>query len=208
MLDRSRPALRRLPRPLLAALAASALALGPLACGGSNSGPPATATAPVSATAPRPHRDYSTHNNDRDNDGDNNNDDAGVLDYGHAADAADAHSSATLVKAYFAAAAAEDGTAGCALLAPFIAQAMPEQEGRTRELRGNTCAVVLTKLFRVLHREFALKEGSLRVMSVRVQGDKALTIVDFPAIPEVRELNERRSGSGWRLLELRDGNLE
>jgi hypothetical protein len=152
--------------------------------------------------------DFSTHKNDRDNDGDQNDDDGKVLGYGHAADAADRRTSIGLVTRYFAAAAAEDGAKACASLVPFIAESVPEDDGHQPGLRGKTCAVVMSKLFKVHHQLLTMKSATLRVIGVRVEGDKALAILEFPTIPEVRQITERRVGSAWRLLDLFDGILE
>jgi hypothetical protein len=151
---------------------------------------------------------FSTRNNDRDNDGDHNDDDEGVLKYGHAADASDWRASVALLDRYYAAAVDDDGARACAQLVPFIAEAVPEDEGSTPGLRGSSCATVMTKLFRRLRRQVAIKHRSMKVIAVRVQGDRALAVIDFSAIPEVREFKERRIGVGWRLLALLDGNLE
>jgi hypothetical protein len=163
---------------------------------GSQHGPPMLTT------------NYSTRNNDRDNDGDHNDDDEGVLKYGHPASPADERSSIALVKRYFAAADAENGARGCSMLVPFIAESLPEEEAHTPVFKGSTCAAVLTKLFRYKHRLIAKKQRSLRVIGVRVEGNSALAVVYFSAIPEVREMHERRIGGTWRFLEALDGNLE
>jgi hypothetical protein len=52
------------------------------------------------------------------------------------------------------------------------------------------------------------KDATLKVIAVRVEGSKALVVLDFPTIPEVRQIDERRVGHSWRLLDLFDGILE
>lgn len=172
-----------------------------------------TAGACGSARDPAPHKpviqlNYSTHNNDRDNDGDHNDDDGKVLYFGHPAAPADRRDSVALVTGYFSAAAAEDGARACTMLVPFIAESVPEDYGHTPGLEGHTCAAVLTKLFRVHHPELVMKQATLRIMTVRVEGDRALVVFDFPKIPEVRQITERRVNGRWRLLDLLDGILE
>jgi len=201
-------------RPLvvsaLAALLGLGLGLGISACGGSGGGMASEDHISVAA------RDGATtavskslnHNNDRDNDGDHNNDDASVLDYGHPADAADQRASVALVMGYFAAAAAGDGARACSLLIPFIAESVPENAGHTPSLRGKTCATVMSKLFGQRHAMFAEKNASLKVLDVRIEGDKALAVLNFTAIPEVRQMIERRIGGTWKILDLVDDNLE
>jgi ketosteroid isomerase-like protein len=194
---------------LLGLLTAAALGLGVAACGGASTN--ATSRGPTRATAigaSAPATSNPSAVNDRDNDGDHNDDDEGVLNYGHAADAADRGASESLVRRYFAAAAAADGGRACSLLAPFVEQSVVEDEGRSPALRGNSCAAVMTKLFRRQRRLLAEKNATLRVIGVRVEEDKALAILEFPAIPEVRQLAERRVEGTWRVLDLLDGILE
>lgn len=188
-------------RQLLGALALMTLALA--GCGGS-SGHVAPGLGSASATQPN----FSTQHNDRDNDGDHNDDDGKVLFYGHAADAGDRNASSTLVKRYFAAAAAENGAQACALLVRFVAESVPEEDGHSPQLHGKTCAVVMSKLFKLHHKPLAAKNASLRVLAVRVEGQKALVVLGFPNIPEVRQITARRVAGTWRLLDLLDGILE
>lgn len=149
-----------------------------------------------------------THNNDRDNDRDHNHDDARALNYGHAADAAGRRVLATLVARYFAAAAAGDGGSACRLLVPLQAESVVEEDGRSPSLRGRTCAVVMSKLFKLHHRELAEKSAALRVIETRVKDDRGLAILYFSEIPEVREIGLRRVGGKWKVLDLLDGILE
>jgi hypothetical protein len=193
---------------LLYLLAALAVGLGVAACGnsGKSAVPPANAATHGATTNAAPN--FSTHDNDRDNDGDHNDDDEKVLYFGHAANAADRRDSVALVTRYFAVAAAENGAAGCRMLVPFVAEGLPEQDGQSPHLRGSTCAVVLSKLFKLHHSLLAKKQATLHVIAVRVEGGRALTILDFPTIPEVRQMIERRVGGTWKMLELLDGILE
>jgi hypothetical protein len=190
-------------RQLVGLLALVTLGLALAACG-SSSGHVPPGLAGSSATEPN----FSTHHNDRDNDGDHNDDDGKVLFYGHAADASDQRASSTLVRSYFAAAAAENGAQACALLAPFVAESVPEEDGHSPQLRGKTCTVVMSKLFKLHHKPLAAKSASLQVIAVRVEDQKALVVLDFPNVPEVRQIAERRIAGTWRLLDLLDGILE
>jgi hypothetical protein len=180
-------------------------------CGGSGAGTAsggATGAATTAGASTTIESNFSTHNNDRDNDGDHNNDDGWILHYGHTANPSDRRTSVALLKRYFAAAAAKDGATGCSSLVPFIAASVVENDGHSAGLIGKTCAVVMTKLFKMHHKLLAEKNATLRVMDVRVLGDKALAILDFPAIPEMRQIAERRVGNTWKLLDLLDGILE
>jgi hypothetical protein len=203
-----KPAIPTAPttRMLLAGLAAAAQMLAIGACGTNRTTTATSAAAgirPTDTTYPTP-----AGASDRDNDGDNNDDDEKVLYFGHSADAADRRALTALVERYYADAAAEDGAAACRLLVPFIAEATAERYGRSSQLRGSTCPVVLSELFRLHHRLLVGKQATMRVLGVRVEGDRALVILDLPTIREVRQIDERRIGGNWRLLELLDGNIE
>jgi hypothetical protein len=151
---------------------------------------------------------FSTHKNDRDNDGDHNNDDDKVLYYGRAANPSERATAVALITNYFSAAAAEDGAADCPRLTPLIKETVVEQDGHSAELAGSTCGAVLTKLFAQKHKLLLEKHATLRVLEVRVKGTKALAVLDFPTIPEVRQISLRRMDGGWRLLDLLDGIIE
>jgi hypothetical protein len=191
----------------LAILAVAILCIGAIGCGSSNSDTSQNASN-TPATGGTSTKTGSTPKNDRDNDGDNNDDDMHVLDFGHAANAADQRTITTLVTRYFAAAAAADGVRACSLLAPFIAESIAETYGHKPALRGKTCAVVMAKLFKLNHRELVNKNSSLKVMRVGVEGYKSLVALDFPSIPEVRQIIVRRGGKTWGILSLLDGILE
>jgi hypothetical protein len=188
------------------ALALAVLALTATACAGSSA--PRTPSAPsvrqsvAISVAPS----YLAHGGDRDNDGDRNDDDIGVLGYGRPAGAADRSASVALATRYLAAAARGDGAAGCRLLVPAVVESIGEAHERSQ--RRLPCAAALSALFREHHAELALKSETLRVIAVRVEGARALAVLDFSTIPEVRELVERRVGDSWRLVTVLDGILE
>jgi len=150
----------------------------------------------------------STYKNDRDNDGDHNDDDFHVLDFGHVPGPAEREAITALVTNYYAAAAAGEGAKGCSLLVPFIAESVAESIGHSPKLRGKTCPVVMSKLFKYNHSELANKSASLKVMRVGVEGDKSLVALEFPTIPEVRQITVRRTGGTWRVLSVLDVILE
>lgn len=191
-------------RGTLGVLAALALGLGFCACGGARTGATSSA-ADVSSTA-RSHA--STHKPDRDNDGDNNDDDGKVLAYGHAAGPAERRIAVALAKRYFAAAAAEDGAQACGLLAPLFSESVVEMDGHSPTLRGRTCATVMSKLFKVHHRLLAEKNASIKVIVVRARGDRMLAVLEFPPMPEERQIEERRVDGTWTVFALLDGIIE
>jgi hypothetical protein len=202
-------------KALLGLLAIVLLGMGVGGCGGSGNG---TRSSTDVGSNKGPHASESedssvapTHGygkNDRDNDTDHNDDDEKVLFFGHAANSAERQTSVALITDYYAAAAAENGAKACSLLASFIAESVVENYGNTAALRGKSCAVVMSKLFKQKHQMLVGESASLKVIRVRVEGDKALAFLYFPEIPEVRQITERRTGETWKILDLLDGILE
>ncbi len=183
-------------KPLLAVLASVLLGFAINACGSS------TASRSLSATT-------ASLKQDRDDDGDNNDDDSKVIYYGHAPNLEERRSIVALVRAYYESQASEDGAAACRLLMPFVAESVAEHIGHSPGLRGQACSTVMSKLFRLNHALLSGENASLEFYSVRVNGGKALTVLSFANLPEVRQLSERRDSSGnWKVLSLRDGILE
>jgi hypothetical protein len=183
-------------KPLLVLLAFVLLGLGLAACGGSGTSHSSGATTTVVKK-------------DRDDDSDNNDDDNQVIYYGHAPSPSERQPIVALVTAYYAAQASEDGAAACRLLMPFVAESVVEDISHSPGLHGRTCAAVMSKLFKLHHTLLSGENASLKFYTVRVDGGKALTVLSFSNLPEVRQLAERRDSSGtWKVLQLLDGILE
>jgi hypothetical protein len=190
----------------VAFIVAAMLSPGLVACGGASSDTPAQTTSKDGSSAPS--GSIPSHGKDRDNDNDNNDDDEGTLGYGHLADSADGQAIMSLVKRYFADAATESGAKACALLTPFVAETVVEVDGHTSALKGGTCAAVMTKLFKQHHQDLLGKRTSLKIMRIGVEGDKSLVALDFPEIPEVRQIVMRRYNNRWTVLQMLDGIIE
>jgi hypothetical protein len=184
---------------------ALALGLGLLACGGSTKHSAADPYGPgnTTVTAYFPH-----HTADRDGDTDHNDDDDVNLDYGHAPSRAERTEMVSLVRNYYSAAVAENGAKACALLAPFLAESVAEEYGHTVGVSGRTCATVVSKIFKLRHAELVVKNATLKLPDMRAEGDKGIAILEFPAIAEVRKVNERRVNGKWRMLNVLDTIIE
>jgi hypothetical protein len=182
----------------LVVIAVALLCVGPVACGGSSSGTASGSRSPGSSVRAK----------DRDDDADHNDDDAHVLYYGLAAGAADKQALTTLIRRYYAAAAAADGAKACKLLMPFIAESVAENYGHSSALRGKSCAVVLSKLFKQRQKVLSGENATLKFVTVRVEGGKALAVLSFSTLPEVRQISARRDGATWKMLQLLDGIIE
>jgi hypothetical protein len=212
-------------RRLFALLVITLLSLGPSACGGAGkatssssqsastaataTSTPTTTPATTPATTPTTPATTPTTTpttRDRDGDGDNNNDDYG---YGHAVSAAETQAIAELVKHYYAAAAARDGAKGCSLLYSLLAEEIPELYGEPPgppELRGSTCAAVMSKLFAHHHQELVTDAATVKLMDVRVKRLRGLAIMSFKGMPQ-RDIAVHLEHGVWKIDELLDTNL-
>jgi hypothetical protein len=163
------------------------------------------------APAPPPERSkMNTHSNYEDpgtpqvkdtNDSDDDphsNDDEAVIDYGHAASPADEQAIATLVKRYYAATSATNGTAICSLIYNVVAETIPEDYEASAEAKGATCAEVMAKVFARRHRQVVRELRDLRVTRVRVEGVKAIAMVYVRKHPNQYFLVHRQ-GPAWKM---------
>jgi hypothetical protein len=189
-------------KSLLALLASALSIVSAAGCAGSSTGGGSASHGSSSAAT------QSTSKLDRDDDGDNNDDDAQVLYYGHEPTAPERQAIVALVTSYYAASAAADGAKACALLMPFVAESVVEDYSHRPGLHGHTCSTVMTKFFEQRHQLLSGENATLRFVSLRVQGGRALTVLSFSVLPEVRQIAARRNGDGWKILNLFDGIIE
>ncbi len=143
---------------------------------------------------------------DIDGDGDENADD---YDYGHEANIEDRRAVTALVRRYYKAAAAADGVTGCALIYSLYAEEIPELYGGASGspgLRGNTCAIVMTKLFQQNRRQLITDSATLKVVRVRVKRLRALVLMSFEKLPH-RDILVHREHRAWKIDELLDTGL-
>jgi hypothetical protein len=207
------PALARVGAALVVVLAAASLlgcsgsggahARGAGARGGGSRAPTTPASAGGASTAPAR---GGPDANDYDHDGDNGNDD---INWGHAAGAADFRAVSAVVKAYYAAGAAGSGARGCSLIYSLLADEIPEEYGEGNGpagLRGTTCAVVVSELFRHRRAQFRIASASLRVLRVRVRGLRGLAFLRLPHTP-IHDIPVHREHAAWRVEALIDTPL-
>jgi hypothetical protein len=187
-------------KPLFGLLTIVLLSLAVAACGSSSKGNDSASSAAATTTTVKKDRDY---------DEDHNDDDGQVLYYGHAPSAAEKQPIMALVTSYYVAQASENGAKACTLLMPFVAESVVEDISHGPGLQGKTCAVVMSKLFKQHHTLLIGENASLKFYSIRIGNGRALTVLSFANLPEVRQITERRDSSGtWRVLDLLDGILE
>jgi hypothetical protein len=152
---------------------------------------------------------------DRDDDSDSHGggyydgDDAGVRAFGHAASPAEGQAIATLVKSYYAAAAAADGAKACSMIHPAFARTFPPALGEAGPsyLHGaKTCSEVMSRLFKQNHMRMAAYAVKLEVAGVRLTGSHGLVVLAFRTLPG-RQIEVEREHGSWKLDALVDRAL-
>jgi hypothetical protein len=132
--------------------------------------------------------------NDNDSDFDNDSkasegtgyydgDDTGARTYGRAANKGESETIGALVKRYYAAAAAGNGPRACSLIDSLFARSIPEDYGKgagPAYARGNTCAVVMSKLFEHDHSKLP---AAIVVTGIRVNGSQARALIGSKTVP-------------------------
>jgi hypothetical protein len=198
----------------LLTLAIAALSgVGVIACGGTSkingSAPASSATTAYSTSPATSGAPAGKDSNDKDDDA-AGNDDTLIVNYGHEATIADKKAVTVTLERYFTAAAADDGARACSTLVSIVAEAVPEEYGEAPappSLRGKTCTVVMSKLFKERHRELIAKSATLKVIEVRVEGDNALAILHFSTTPEPQKIVMHREGPNWKVRDLLDSKM-
>jgi hypothetical protein len=159
--------------------------------------------------------DDSNARKDRDNDSDNptnsyfDGDDSSVLGFGHAASSTEARAITDLVRSYYAAAAARDGKTACALLYLPLAESVAEDLGQSSGppyLRGNSCSIVMSKVFTLNNKQLSAYAARLKVSTVRIKKNNGQAVLSFKTLPGRVLALEREHGT-WKIGALVDSEL-
>jgi hypothetical protein len=206
-------------KPLLALLAAMLLGVGAAACGSTSRKTNSTTQASVSTPTSVPAatsttQDYTKADADKDNDigaPDDDTNNNSVVAFGHAANTSDKRAIVTLVKRYYAAALAGNGTQACSMIYSTLAEAIPEDYGISPPgpsylKGGTTCPAVMVLLFKHFHDKLAIQVPLLKVSGVRLKEHHGQAILAFGKMPE-RELSVAREGNVWKVQALLDNEL-
>lgn len=165
-----------------------------------------TATVPTAAPQ-RPHIKDTYDEDDSARRAVEENDDREIEIYGRPATVPEWRAAADFARAYFRAAAAEDGATACTLLTPMLQHDLGgsyEHPSDPPYLHGKTCAEVLTKLFKHRHKLMTAETAGLEVTDVRVTPRTAFILLAFKGIRERRFMGVERYGNTWKLEALTD----
>lgn len=201
-------------RPPLTLLTAALLSICVSACGHTNGGTGSTSHSPSTAATTSSTQVYTKADSDKDNDIGAPNDDPNnntTLDYGHAASPADKQAVTGLIKRYYTAAEAGNGTYACSMIVSSLAKATAEDYGHgsggpTYLSSGKTCPTVMALLFKHFHSQLTAELPKLNVARVRLNGDRGIAILNFGTMPE-RQISVGLEGHTWKVLALLDSEL-
>src|SRR3977135_3394846 len=166
----------------------------------------ATTTAATGSTPTTVEEIKRDQDKDRDNPTNSyyDKDDSIILPYGRAGKGAEEKAIASVVKRYLAAATSADGATACRLLYPVLAESIPEEYGHsagTSALQGNTCAIVMSKLFKQEHQELAEYQSTLKVTGVRTEGSHGWAMLSHGSSGPRRFFRLHREGRTWTIGE-------
>lgn len=129
-------------------------------------------------------------------------DDTTAFGYGEAADTRDSRALASIVRHYYAAAHANEGSIACSLMQPAFARGIPATYGpgvgMSHVRRGETCQSVMTGFFRRLHHQIPAR---ITVVAARVEGQNAQVIIASRSAP-ASEIALLRYGASWTVAQI------
>lgn len=194
----------------MALLAAALLSAGASACGGASKDTSSTSRSSSAATVTP--GGYLRNDGDKDpDDKDPTDKDPGLDDsallaiYGGETSRAEMRAVTSVVKLYFAAATAEDGTQACPLLAAGLAAELSTSQ--STQSVDKACAAPLSLLFKQQHQSLLADDAATMVVTaVHVKGDLGLAVLGFQSVPEA-EILLQREGHVWKIDALFDSEM-
>jgi hypothetical protein len=165
---------------LLACACVVLLAAGALGCGSSGANSSSARERAALAAA------VGKHDGDGDDDsfgqGPADTDKDAIATYGPAADPTERQAIVSVIRRYYAAAAADDGAEVCSLTYSLFAESLVEAHSRGRgapALRGDSCAQVAAKLLAGRHSEIARDLAALRVTVIQLRERQGWAVARF-----------------------------
>jgi hypothetical protein len=198
--------IRNLPVLLLAALTS----VGCCSCGSTNHAVRSSVSSTV-LLAPSTEssksgiaNDTSTSTTETDSKGRGDEGVGAISKYGHPAQGPEKRAITALVRAYYVAAAADDGAKACSLLYSLLEEAVPENYGQPPgppSLRGKTCATVLIKLFKQVPNQSSSVLAKTEVTGVRVRGRVGFAQLRSSGMP-MGQISVEREHQSWKVSSL------
>ncbi len=201
-------------RHLLTLLATVLLSLTMIACGASKPTYSTTQRSHGSTVSTTQPHGYSKNDGDEDFDdtakyhGSPANDDQALLaSYGSRASPAVARAVTSLVKRYYAASAAGNGTVACSLLTASLAGGLAASQGQPGHDGDHKCAAAMSVLLAQQHQSLLGEDvATMAVTTVRTKGSLGLAVLAFKTAPE-SEIVLEREGHLWKIDALFSGYM-
>jgi hypothetical protein len=198
-------------KPLLALLATTLLGVGIGGCGGVNksrslpSRVPSTAAAGGAQTTTAPIADARGTKAKGGAASESGEDASDIYTYKHSASPADRRAITALVKRYYVAAAADNGAEACGMMYSILAESIPETYGRPPgppELRGKTCAVVMSKLFKHVAGQPPPVLAATKVTGMHLVGVRKGLVELHSTAMSIGEIEVERERGVWKIAGL------
>jgi hypothetical protein len=132
--------------------------------------------------------------------------DRSIQEYGAKAPSSDTAAIAGIVKRYYAAVAAGDGSRACALMSTEISRTIVATFANSPALRGKGCSSIVQALYKIPAGRARAAFAKVQVTSVRVKGDRAFALLRSPSSPS-GEMPMLREGGAWKVNALMGSNL-
>lgn len=135
-------------------------------------------------------------------------DDISVVRFGHEGSTQDKLAILAALRAYYAAAARDDGAAACRLIVSGLAEAVPKEFRKGSDAPATSpeaCAFGMSKFFARNTKRLKTDAAGLGVVGVRIDGDKAYALLKFQGNPEPRVFAVEREQGAWKMEEFVDG---
>jgi hypothetical protein len=133
-------------------------------------------------------------------------DDSQFLERGQPASARERAEIVALVRRYYRYAAAANGKAACAVLYSATATEVIEERDDWG-VRGKTCPVLMTKIFRRLHARIEADLRSMKIVRVRTDRLDGYIVMRVPGSTISHEFSLRRVGRLWQIGQVIDRNM-
>jgi hypothetical protein len=121
-----------------------------------------------------------------------------IRTYGAQADGDTETAIAAAVRDFYAAKASGDGARTCTLLASAARKSLVQTMGRSGELKGKDCGAIVSLVLEQQEPRYRARMREVEVTGARLQGDRALALIEIEASSE-EVIPVRQDGGSWKV---------
>lgn len=130
-----------------------------------------------------------------------------LASYGPKASSEETRAIASVIKRYYTASLAGNGTVACSLLSSSLASGLASTQSQAGQGGAGACAGKISPLLKQQHAHLLSENvATMRVASVHAKGGTGLAVLQFKTAPE-SELALEREGRVWKVNALFDTDL-